>query len=382
MIKFCSLLLKTFVLPVILVSSASIAHGAPTPVHSATQTVRALRFQLSVSPDGTSQLGSPGNYTSAHHWDGTSANPDGTPLLRLLAPEEKRYYVVVSAELALPPGVTPPDPVRVLAQRILRNGSGITLVGEPRTLTLVLVDDGTDASRQPSSDGAGNLVYSYRMYYQDDNEVHRVAGSYDWEVTALLGRYLLQVHPEDGLSNLVEFKIDKRSQIVNTANDWASFYQTQLSLDPNSSWNSSMHPNGLFTHCFSFAGYIYNRHGLTIATTDLGMYPAAEAPDDGEGSLRFYWSNMTPPSAVDDPGHVGVMGSNGTRIDNNGLPTRDPNKFNGPLLRPMDEGVGSAYLNTQQDPLRAPRSRTLKAQRTGDKPNGDHTSLLEELDSE
>lgn len=114
------------------------------------------------------------------------------------------------------------------------------------------------------------------------------------------------------------------------------------------------------------------------------MYPAATAPDEGLGSLRFFWSNMNPPTATNDPGHVGIVGPlsgnffagySATRIDNNGLPA-DGQGFNGPTWRTLDEGD---YLF--DDPQRRPVSKTLPAKR-GNFPNGDPKSLLQELDEE
>jgi hypothetical protein len=113
------------------------------------------------------------------------------------------------------------------------------------------------------------------------------------------------VHPEDGLSNLVEFKIDKRSQIVNTANDWASFWPNRpaSSMDPNPLLHATYKDSSgheLFSQCYSFAGYVYSYLGLPTApspitssgsppvTTDY-PYPMVDAEDHGiKGSVLRY----------------------------------------------------------------------------------------------
>lgn len=262
---------------------------------------------------------------------------------------------------------------------------------------------------KPIPNASDTTTYTYRTHDLDDDEAspRRIKGTRDWHINNKLGR--LEFEVEDWPSNKVQFKIDKRSQVSTYALDWASYYAYKRAnaKDENELKQWGTKAGAMWTHCFSFAGHVYNRHGLGIDGSNSGMYPAATAPDEGLGSLRFFWTNMNPPTATNDPGHVGIVGPlsgnffgyGGTRIDNNGLPEQvtqetfwDPEtnapktidrRFNGPTWRTLDEGVGQpGYFSEEQDFTRRPRSRTLPAKRGGLHTDGKPKSLLQELDEE
>ena len=168
---------------------------------------------------------------------------------------------------------------------------------------------------------------------------------------------------------MVEFKIDKRSQIVDYAMEWPTYWTDQ-------GWTGPNHPNRLFNRCFDFANHIYGRQGLTIPGDDGStMFPAASVPDDGKGSLRFFWSEEDVRwGRVNDPAHVGILGGNNDRIDNNGYPA--PNGAAGPTWRSKDAGVGDIPGYVTGPPQYEPRSQTLRGV------TNPSLSLLQELDAE
>ena len=122
----------------------------------------------------------------------------------------------------------------------------------------------------------------------------------DWNVSKVKGRWEVRIHPDDGPSNLVEVKINKRAQLVNYGRDWVNFWSNRPtnSYDPDPVKKSVYHSKGqdLFVDCVSFVQHIYDHHGLTGDRT---------APDSGAGSARTFI------------GHVGLISGNGTIINNN-----------------------------------------------------------------
>ena len=120
-----------------------------------------------------------------------------------------------------------------------------------------------------------------------------------WKISTLKGRWLLSINTDDGASDKTQFKIDKRSQIAGAALAWAAYWPNR----PESSkkylrgtLNEAVYltPDGqeLFTQCHSFAGYIYNRHGLyNDYNSDIvcaSLPGKMTATDDGVGSLRMF----------------------------------------------------------------------------------------------
>lgn len=352
-----------------------------------------IRFGLSVSPDGqvpVGQTGTTGFYHGRVLWDGSTdsggdPNPDG---IRIVSPDEKEFYAVVQAKVTFPASHTPDETITVTAERIRYsngpNNAPVPVDGTDGscdiTLTLITSATDTEGGAPVSSSDGQSKTWTYRTHDLSDTEAHRINGLFDWHITDKKGRWRLKV--KDEWSNPVELKIDKRGQLTAYAMDWASYYADKRAgaadEEELDQWSTIDGPNGLWSHCFSFAGHIYNRHGLSIAGTNAGMPSAASASDDGSGSLRFYWSNQNPPTSPTDPGHVGLIGPNtmlgyATRIDNNGLPA-DSTGFNGPMWRGKDEGVASAYMGYGSN--REPVSRTLPGVMNP------AVSLLQELDGE
>jgi hypothetical protein len=213
-----------------------------------------------------------------------------------------------------------------------------------------------------------NLVSGCGTHDELHQEENRIAGSLDWKVSQLKGRWRLRVDPNLGECNKPEFKVDKRGQIVGYASDWASWFQDNKQLGITA-------PGGLFNLCFPFASHVYGKTGLSLATGDgTATFGAASAPDGGNGALRFFWTNQNPPSGVGDPGHVGIISGPDARIDNNGSPA-DAENFNGPTVRGLDDGMGDAYFGGDHPTLFS-KSQTLPGQ------VNPAISILQELDAE
>ena len=241
------------------------------------------------------------------------------------------------------------------------------------------------------------MTYTYRTHDLGGPETtpRRLPGSADLNIDDWKGRW--QFYIEGFIKHGVELKIDKRSQLVNYGLDWVNYYdyrranaKTQAELDE---WSSIHQPNNTnpspktWSNCFTFAGHVYNRMGLTIAGNDgADMFPAASAVDEAPGSLRFFWSDVAVANSwTTDPSHVGLIGPNtflgyGTRVDNNGAPPA-ADAYAGPTWRGLDDGVGDAYVAGPTG--YEPKSQTLPATRGGINPITKKTeSLLQELDAE
>ena len=367
--------------------------------------IRHIPFSLSASPDGSAPITEPTRTgsTGARHgrvlWDGTTdssgePHPDG---IRIVGPEEKEFYVVLQSKVTYPtfsPGANtrynPANTITVKAERIRYSNGPNALpvpVGGPDgsadiTLTRITHPNDTEGGAPVVSADGRYTTWTYRTHDLSDTEEHRISGLLDWHITDRKGRWRFSV--KDGTGNTVEFKINKRGQLVAYAMEWANYYADKNSGTAEDPWNTASNPDGLFGNCFTFAGHIYKKHGLNLtpgggATT----FGPASAVDNGEGSLRFFWAERTAPSAASSPDHVGIIGPNtywgyGTRIDNNGAPATG-NSFNGPTWRGIDDGVGaspSGYFGSGATSLRPPINRTLPGE------VNTAISILQELDAE
>ena len=373
-------------------ANATIAGAQPVPkdrvkVKAPAPELGQIPVVFSVSTSGdASALGSSGDYL-----------PSGADV----DPQTKGYYIEVKASVTLPATVNAsvlPNTIQIQARRILYQTTPAGV--RTKFYTGDTVDFITLQQSKSAPSGQNQRIYFYERYpptpYNSIEELETARVENDWNVSKVMGRWEVRVHPNDGPSNLVEVKINKRAQITSTALDWTNYYQykqanaaSQAEFD---TWNTTTHPDRLWSHCFSFSSYVYERQGLTIPNNDgTGMFGAASAPDDAPGSLRFFWTNEAIPKAASDPGHVGVIGPNttlgyGTRIDNNGKPdltwrtygfdgSYTDHSFNGPLWRAKDEGVGATYFDNTH-PTLFPKSQTLPGQRNPT------ISLLQELDGE
>ena len=267
-----------------LVAYAQAPPPAPKKAETGVQSVQIIPFSLSASGGGT------GDYLPS------SADTD---------PQTKHYYIALTASITVPdtvPESALPQKIRIVARRV-RNE--MTPVGVNLRIYMDEHLDLPPLQRFSSMPGPQNTrTYSYSRYdisfhnNAKEYEDARIAG--DWDVSKVLGRWELRVHPEDGLSNPVEIKIDKRAQLVNYGRDWVSFWSNRpaSSYDPDPVKKSVFHSNGqdVFVDCVSFVQHIYDHHGLTGART---------APDSGAGSVRTFI------------GHFGLISGSGTIINNN-----------------------------------------------------------------
>ena len=308
-----------------------------------------------------------------------------------VSPQEKNYYVALNASLVVPSDMDEsllPTTIRLQARRF-RNETSPTgqvqrnYMGETRDDLPVLHRFANPTANQYSR------TYTYGTFEPDNHENQEQGearrATSDWNVSQVKGRWELRVHPDDGPSNTVDVKINKRTQIVTIAESWVNYYQYRRANAPDETefndWSSKEHPDGLFTHCFSFVSYIYGRCGLNIPGDDgKGVLAIATALDDNPGSLRFYWTPRTPPFPADDPGHIAIIANSllgfPKRIDNNGRPAADDGSI-GPTWRPLDQGVGDVYdVYAGPDSIRPPVSRTLAGE------TNPSISLLQELDAE
>ncbi len=280
-----------------------------------------LKFRVSTYPTGASQIGSTGAGESSGR------------------PENIDFYVIIRAKVIAKKNEIPKN-----VQFILKRGS------ETQYEAGYLITS-TTSSDAPVPKGGNTFEWTYRTSGQRSK-----TSRLNWNVTKLKGRYSISV--QNYTSTTVQFKIDKRSQIVFVArayNGAPRLYKVGKST--------------LFSYCFGFAGHIYTQVGLKIRGDTSTMYKDATAPDRGKGSLRFFSvsSHETKPAAFHPaPSHVAIVDGDRQIDNNNGVDGA------GPTIRPLDTGVGSVY---SAGPKRPPYSRTLPYP-------GQANSLLQGLDNE
>ena len=330
-------------------------------------------FSVSTSGDA-SALGSSGDYL-----------PSGADV----DPQTKGYYIEVKASVTLPATVNAsvlPNTIQIQARRILYQTTPAGLRTKVYTGDTVDFITLQQANSAPNAAGT-ERIYFYERYppppYSTNEELEIARVENDWNVSKVMGRWEVRVHPDDGPSNLVEVKINKRAQITNTAINWSDYV-----------WNyhPEWHTKGPYWNlCQGFAAFVYQQHGLDGLPNTPGdgkaQLAAATAADGEPGSLRFFWSSASPPG---DPGHIAIIGpptyytGSGTRIDNNGsaprnvtLPNGNELLYNGPTFNSLDHGVGATggYQGFGAGVF-APVDQTLPSKRTPGQ------SLLQELDGE
>ena len=180
----------------------------------------------------------------------------------------------------------------------------------------------------------------------------------DWNVSKVKGRWEVRVHPDDGPSNLVEVKINKRAQIVNLARGYARYEQ----INPKGSEG--------YNACSGFVDtHVYGRLGLS----PIGLDALSGVQDGGSGALRFFQNWAGPkqftPAFTGNANHVAIQ-DGAEQIDTNW------NNFGeGPTVRPLDYGIGT------------PSSLTARywSNAISRAPKGEYNtalSILQELDAE
>ena len=250
-----------------------------------------------------------------------------------VSPQEKNYYVALNASLVVPSDMDEsllPTTIRLQARRfrnvtsptgaVLRTYTGDTLDLAPLQLYI-------------SAPGPGQNYrsYFYSRYppspYNSVEEADAARVANDWNVSQVKGRWELRVHPDDGPSNAVDVKIDKRGQIFNLAKSYADY--EQYALAGSAAYNA----------CDGFVNnYIYGPLGLT----GIGLDFSSGVTDDGEGALRFFQNKSgyaleTPPFT--GAYHVAIQGASRIfgrqQVDNNW-----GNTGVGPTVREFDFGTG------------------------------------------
>lgn len=278
------------------------------------------------------------------------------------SPENIDFYVVVRATVTVPLANVKliPSQLQVQAERIRYVNGAVTLAGDTDSFLLYLVGDGDGEGDGPQLSADGNSkTFLYRSHPQPDPVMAQgstqVAGANDWHITKKMGRWRLRLIGVP--SNPVEFKINKRYQIVKRARDWAA-----LNLPDNEYPQGS----GVPWPCGAFTDrLIYERLGLP-SNTDLDS--SQTAPDDGKGSLVFFWGKGT----VAGKGHAShvAIKDGYERIDTNAILHGEP-----PTVRGLRD-FANDYL---PEPLFSYWGTIVtgspKNQNTG-------KSILKELDSE
>ena len=156
----------------------------------------------------------------------------------------------------------------------------------------------------------------HRMYSYRTHQLQADRGVTDWIVTSALGRWKISVKLAD-TSNTVEFKVDKRAQIVQLAKHWAEVwpslnYPHDVVYYPHPPVPGQMH---VFNACDGFAAYVYSHLGLFSGDSPLGV--AAPYPnhpvDSGLGALRLFrqWSDYP----VTEFRHCAIIVSTGEMVD-------------------------------------------------------------------
>ena len=316
-------------------------------------------FSVSTSGDG-SALGRSGDYL-----------PSGADV----DPQTKDYYIEVEASVTLPADMDAsvlPNTIRIQARRILYNttSSGVrskTYTGD--TLDLITLQQANSA---PSAQN--QRIYYYDRYppspYNTVEELETARVENDWNVSKVKGRWEVRVHPDDGPSNLVEVKINKRAQITTTALDWANFWPT--TQPRNDDLKAAWYPpdsGTYFGDCGGFVSYVYDRHGLEISSAFGSAEQQSSVLDSGAGSLRFFYNG---PNGNANVLHVGILVSSNQVVDNNNAVYALSDR--GVYLHGKGDGMNAAWpFNHQYD---SAQEKTLKGELNPS------TSILQELDAQ
>lgn len=185
-------------------------------------------------------------------------------------PDNVDFYVIIKAKVTAPVNQRPNK-----IQFVLRRGN------DTRYEAGYLITDRTDADG-PKDVGRGMRQYTYRTFGQR-SKTRRL----NWNVTRLRGRWSINVQGQ--ASNTVQFKIDKRAQIVGLVNRWLNARQ-QLST------------SGVRL-CNNFTTRIYAHLGLPLSGGVGPQYKSASVNCSGDGCLVFYSLSFKP---TWEPGHVAI----------------------------------------------------------------------------
>ncbi len=186
-------------------------------------------------------------------------------------------------------------------------------------------------------------VYELTLDLEPNSSPTKYVGTWG-DLTTMKGKWEIKV--KNGRSNTLTFKIDKRQQIVQLAQHWASQGLLTRFYPPSAAPGDSV----LFGECSSFVGYIYNRLGLNSIGYDpsgnvCSLGDAATSTNTQDGDIRVYAGG----------GHYAIVAGGGMIDNNNGAYT-DPAIIGspGPTQRQLDD---SATLNIYSAP--PPTSKSL-----------------------
>jgi len=134
-----------------------------------------------------------------------------------------------------------------------------------------------------------------------------------------------------GSYNTLQFKIDKRSQIVMKAQQWVDEGY------PFSEAASVLGASGAHGYCDAFTNVVYGQMGLQpIQAFSCGLESyGALVPDNGSGALLFYWYKSYANNSLTsgrNPNHASILNGSASLI-NVGDVSGDRYEFNGPCTQ-------------------------------------------------
>ncbi len=271
------------------------------------QVTPAITYTVSSFPDGTGTVGHPG-----YIW-----MDEG--------PANTKFFVLLLAKAFFPVGRRHPDTIEFTLKRNGDTHSPCAKKGYVITSAADYDDHPVDVYVNGHKTGT---IYTYRTYVAQSE----IPGN-DWIITTWRGRWCITARK----SNVLQYKIDKRAQIVKTAQAWIG---TDLSS------------RGLL--CNGFAQLVYNQVGL-----DVGHYQSEQmantVEDGGQGALVFY--GITENGAFTSR-HVGIgTGSDVIDINCGRIQPNGPHTGTGLDVRQHDESL--AKYGTHPDQLSPSRTMPI-----------------------
>lgn len=234
-----------------------------------------LSFNVSTHPPGSSQQGHSG--------------------FKVGVQDNTKFYVVIKATLDFKTGKTPPTSVRFLLKR---NSTGVKAFK-----TGYLITDSNDPDGPQVLPG-GMTRHTYRTHKLVSN-----LGVTDWIVTQEKGRWDVKIEPKHD-SNTVQFKIDKREQIVQVAESWV-----------NANRNNML--------CNAFVGHVYNHVGINVdgsSVTSVWTSTQEFGTQDSTHAVAVFYRSPSQNTGIawgdgsdqgGTAGHVAIRVKDGNVVDAN-----------------------------------------------------------------
>ncbi|MCS7277976.1 MAG: C40 family peptidase [Aquificaceae bacterium] len=197
--------------------------------------------------------------------------------------ESMEFYVIIKAKTSLPKGKKPPKEIRFWLKR--KMGEEMEIKKPDLELKGFLI-------KEESKGEVTEYIY----------QTHRTLterGVTDWIITKKKGRWIIQVakpHTSNNhtSNNIVEFKINKREQIVIVAKSWDGAEEKER-------WHGP---------CWGFAAEVYNHVGISLPSNETQYDKTIEDKVSVKARLVFFWVS-------DSPAHVAIQTDIGNIIDIN-----------------------------------------------------------------